>query len=91
MTEVKTTEYPNREMKLDELRAGDIVKVLDGPWGTAIVKNVTEESVTFFRPYGTHADFTTTAGVICYTGTETFSRFLPSKQTVFVYQRNNPA
>lgn len=81
--------YPNREMPVAELRIGDVVKVLDGPWGTAIVKNVTENEITFFRPYGANADFTCTAGVICYTGTETFSRALPSAQTAFVYHRQN--
>ena len=82
-----TTEYPNRSMSMNELRIGDVVKVFDGPWDTSIVKNVTEKEVTFFRPYGTTADFTCTGGVICYTGIEEYSIPLPSDKNVFVYQR----
>jgi hypothetical protein len=85
------TEYPNREFKVDELRAGDIVQLFEGPWGTGIVKTKDDDSVTFFRPYGTASEFTFTGGVICFTGTEVFSRPLPSTQTIYVYQRTNPA
>jgi hypothetical protein len=85
-----STEYPNREFKLDELKAGDVVKVFEGPWGTGIVKNIDEDSVTFFRPYGSASDYAYTGGVICFTGTEVFSRGLPSTQTIYVYQRTNP-
>jgi len=88
MTTTMKTEYPNRDMPGNELRTGDIVKLFDGPFGTAIVKNRTDTEVTFFRPYGHHGDVVMTNGVITYTGTETFSRGLPTSQTYFVYQRN---
>jgi hypothetical protein len=84
------TQYPNREFPLNELRIGDVVNAFDGPFGTAIVKNITENTVTFFRPYGTNSDVAYGDGLICYTGIETFSRGLPSEQTIFVYQRPNP-
>ena len=83
------TTYPNKNLPGNELRIGDVVRLFDGPWSTAIVKNVTKDSVTFFRPYGTHTDTIFTDGVICYTGTETFSRGLPTDQTYFVYQRTD--
>jgi hypothetical protein len=84
-----TDKYPNREMSLTELRLADVVKAFDGPWGTAIVKNITKNEVTFFRPYGTTANFSMNSGVICYTGLETFSRMLSSKEKIFVYQRED--
>lgn len=58
---------------VEEMKLGDVVEVFDGPWSTAIVRKIEDGNVTFFRPYGTHADFTCTAGVICYTGTEEFT------------------
>ena len=81
------TTYPNRELPGNELRTGDVVQLFDGPWGTAIVKNVTEDSVTFFRPYGTHTDIECSDGLICYMGIEEFSRGLPTDQTYHVHQR----
>jgi hypothetical protein len=85
-----STEYPNCTLPGNDLRCGDVVQLFDGPFGTAIVENVTNDAVTFFRPYGTHTDFTTAGGVITYTGTETFSRGLPTDQRYYVWQRNNP-
>lgn len=82
------TEYPHKELPGNELRIGDVVQLFDGPFSTAIVKNVTEFEVEFFRPYGVHSDVAYTNGVITYTGTETFHRALPTEQKYFVYQRN---
>lgn len=57
-----------------DLRLADVVKLLDGPFGTAVVTKVGETEVTFFRPYATTADFSYTGGVIPYIGIEQFSR-----------------
>jgi hypothetical protein len=67
--------YTDREIIMQtklwkDLELGDIVQILDGPFGTAIVKAKQGLKVTFFRPYGVTADFTYTGGVICYTGVE---------------------
>ena len=59
-----------------ELRIGDVVDLFDGPWATAIVRKIEDNTVLFFRPYGTHADFICTGGVICYTGIENYSEMI---------------
>ena len=83
------TTYPNKNIPGNELRTGDVVSLFDGPWSTAIVKEVTEDKVTFFRPYGTSTDavFGKHGSTICYIGLEEFSRGLPTDQTYFVHQR----
>jgi hypothetical protein len=82
--------YPQKDMPTTDLCLGDVVKVFDGAWGTAIVKNVDikENVITFFRPYGTKADFSHTGGVICYTGVEEFSRAITGGGTYYVYWRD---
>lgn len=81
------TTYLNRNLKISELQLGDVVQLLDGPWGTAIVKQIKNGDVTFYRPYG-HADnFSYTGGVICYTGLEEFSRPISDKSEVLVWRR----
>jgi hypothetical protein len=79
-------------LNTNELQIGDTVcdaGYESEPWSTKIVKNVTEKEVTFFRPYGTTADFSCTSGVICYIGLEEYSipRDWPSKYTL--YHRQN--
>lgn len=81
------TEYINAEVGISELCVGDVIKLSHDPFGTAIVKNVTETEVTFFRPYGTTADFTHTGGVICYVGIEEFSLPRSRSDKFHVYSR----
>lgn len=61
------------ECSADCLQLADTVKLYDGPWNVALVKNITEKEVTFFRPYGHADDFSYIGGVICYIGLEEFS------------------
>lgn len=42
-------------------------------WMCSIVKQVTDETVTLFRPYGTTQDFALPVGVICLIGIEVFT------------------
>lgn len=56
-----------------QLKLGDVVRTMDGAFGTATVKQVTEDRVHFFRPYVQTADFAYTGGVICYVGIEEWS------------------
>jgi hypothetical protein len=74
---MEMTTYPNKPMKANELQLGDVVTAFynenPGPWSTAIVKKVTDDSITFYRPYGTKADFSYTGGVICYMGLEEYT------------------
>jgi hypothetical protein len=46
----KRFEYPNALIKVRDLRVGDLLKQFDGPFGTAMVKQVTEDSVVLHRP-----------------------------------------
>lgn len=74
-------------MPLSELRLGDTVELFDGPYSTAIVKQLTDNDVYFFRPYGHGENFSYTGGIICYTGTETFSRSRSTNETIKVWRR----
>jgi hypothetical protein len=64
-----TPKYGDR-IRICDLRLGDVIQVLDGPWGTATVRQIKNGIVYMDRPYGTSADFSCTSGVICYIGCE---------------------
>lgn len=89
-TEQAMTIYPHKEFAVRDLRVGDVVKQFEGPFGTAIVRKVTADSVTFFRPYGTTAGFVYGGGqTICYHGMEETTFALDSKAVFHVYQRDH--
>lgn len=90
------TEYlgngKGQDMPLSELRLGDTVEIFDGPYGTGIVRKIDDKSVEFFRPYGHGENFAyggtgNGSQIICYTGCETFSRSLSTKETIKVWRR----
>lgn len=62
----------SEHVKLSELTLGDKVKLFDGPYGFATVRQVKDGEVTFFRPYVATGDFSYTGGVICTIGIEEF-------------------
>jgi hypothetical protein len=68
-------------LRADELRLGDTVELYEGPWSTAIVERIEGNQVTFFRPYGTTADFSCGDHVITYVGTEKYSVFIHGGNT----------
>lgn len=68
-----TTETFPRTVTAAELRLGDVVELFDGPFGTAIVRQIKDKLVTMFRPYGAHADTVYTGGLIPYTEVEDFN------------------
>ena len=71
-----------------DLRVGDVVKWFDGPFGTAIVEQVTADEVKLFRPYGTTSGFTYSGNkTICYHGSESGTYSSSSKEQFLVYQR----
>lgn len=73
-----------------ELQVGDTVRYADGvigAWGSCIVKNVTVEEVTLFRPYGTCEDFLTSSGVICYIGLEEYKVLKNENSKWILYAR----
>lgn len=62
-----------------DLALGDVIEVIENsPWGSGIVEKIDDDTVRIFRPYGGSLDFSTTGGVITYTGHEDV-----------VYPRNN--
>lgn len=61
-------------VKMTDLNLGDHVRLENmADWNHAIVKQITDDSIHFFRPYGVTADFSYTGGVMCYTGVEEWS------------------
>ncbi|MGH7182757.1 MAG: hypothetical protein ACREJN_12370 [Nitrospiraceae bacterium] len=63
----------------NKLRLGDVVHMVDqqgkplsDAYATSMVSQIKDGQVHFFRPYGVHADFEYTGGVICYVGIETY-------------------
>jgi hypothetical protein len=78
------------KVKVSDLKLGDVIAAFDGPFSTAIVINVDETSVKLFRPYGTTADFTTSAGLIPYTGAEHYSLFRDSSAEYEVFENKGP-
>lgn len=78
-----------RELPVRELQLGDVVKWYDGPFGTAVVTQVTSEFVKLFRPYATTAGFAYGDNqAIPYTGSECGTYLLDSKDRFLVYQRS---
>jgi hypothetical protein len=57
----------------NELKLGDVVEAFEGPYGTATVKQIKDDIVTFFRPYVANENWSHTGGVLCYVGIEEFS------------------
>ena len=59
-----------------DMQLADVVQMVGGfneGWGASIVKQVTDQDVTIFRPYGHHANFSYTGGVICYVGIDEYN------------------
>lgn len=69
------------ELKYNQLQLRDVVGLFpqDDPTGqsmsfrTAVVIQITDKDVTFYRPYAVTEDFTYTGGVIPYVGIEVFT------------------
>ena len=75
-------------LPVGDLCVGDVVKWFDGPFGTAIVEQVTDKEVKLFRPYGTTSGFAYSGNkTICYHGSESGTYALSSKEQFLVYQR----
>lgn len=73
--------------KVSELQLGDIVEVFDDAFGTAVINQIKDGSIHFFRPYGTSEDFSYTGGVIPYIGIETFTRPVTDSSEIKVWRR----
>lgn len=77
-------------LRAKELRLGDVVRLSPLPFPDACVVKVTDDMVTFQRPYGVTSDFSyggdgKESRVIFYTGIETFSVFRLTASTAATY------
>ena len=62
------------KVKMQELKAGDVIQLFEGAYGTATVKQVKDGMVSVFRPYTHTADFSYSGNrVICYVGIEIYN------------------
>lgn len=84
-----STQFPVEgvEMQASELRLADTVQLTDDPWGTALVTQIKDGLVTFWRPYGHTGDFSYTGGVIAYVGLEIMQVCRDSPSTFKVLAR----
>ena len=57
-------------VELHELRLADVIEVFEGPFGTAVVTQITKDEVIMHRPYGATGDFSYTGGVPYSVGNE---------------------
>jgi len=75
---------------LTELAMGDQVKLHDCAYGCSTVVNITDDEVTFARPFIHTGDFSYTGGVLYYTGLEEFKRSLSSSEMIELLGRGKP-
>jgi len=77
----------NKLYPVSELQLGDTIQFELEAWSTAIVTQITEDEIHYFRPYGHTADFSYTGGVIPYIGIENGKLSKYSKHPVKVIYR----
>lgn len=58
------------QVDLTELRLADVVELFEGPFGTAVVTQITADEVILHRPFGVTGDFSYTGGVPYSVGNE---------------------
>jgi hypothetical protein len=63
---------------MSELQLADTVRIGDDAFGFAVVTQIADGLVHFFRPYAHTADFSYTGGVMTYVGIETWTVALDS-------------
>lgn len=76
-------------VKGSELRLADVVRLNAEAFADAVVSNITDKEIFFFRPYATTADFSYTGGVIPYIGIEQFRAYAKDADYVLV-RRGGP-
>lgn len=75
-------------LTVTELKLADVVELFDGPFGTAVVTQITEDEVVLHRPYGVTGDFSYTGGVPYSVGNEVCKYIRPGTVNKFkVWQR----
>ena len=78
-------------IKAKDMQLADVVRLRDNTsnFGTETVKQIKNEVVTLFRPYVHTADFSCTAGVICYVGIEEHIIYIDSDTEYVLLERQN--
>lgn len=79
-------------VELSELRLADVVELFDGPFGTAVVTQITKDEVILHRPHGVTGDFSYTGGVLYSVGNEVCKYLTcstPGHYTFKVWQRKD--
>ena len=80
---------------LNDLKLADVVELFEGPFGTAVVTQITADELTFHRPYGVTGDFSYTGGVPYSVGNEVCkylmcdARYTAKSHTFKVWQRKD--
>jgi hypothetical protein len=83
------------KVHLNGLRLADVVELFEGPFGTAVVTQITKDEVTLTRPYGVTGDFSYTGGVPYSVGNEVCkyltsdTRYTAKSHTFKVWQRKD--
>lgn len=72
------SKFPMTGVDLTELRLADVVELFDGPFGTAVVTQITADEVILHRPYGVTGDWSYTGGVPYSVGNEVCRYLLAS-------------
>lgn len=71
-----------------ELQLADTVQFTSmSGWSFAIVKNITDDFVEFFRPYGKSEDFSYIGGVLCFVGIEQFKAYKSDVKDIELIER----
>lgn len=77
-------------LRLNDLKLADVVEVFEGPFGTAVVTQITDDEVIFHRPYAVTGDFSYTGGVPYSVGNEVCKYIRgDSRHTFKVWQRKD--
>lgn len=58
------------QVELHDLKLADTVELFEGPFGTAVVTQITEDEVILHRPYGVTSEWSFTGGVPYSVGNE---------------------
>lgn len=66
-----------------ELQKADVIELFEGPFGTGVVRQITDEAVIIMRPYGVTGDFSYTGGVPYSVGNEECTYFLTDTRSTF--------
>ena len=75
------------QVKICDLKLGDIVKLSDGAYMCATVQQVTPDEIIMVRPYIHCNDFSYTGGVITYIGQEIVKYYRQTTRWVTVLER----